>query len=376
MDAASQPAVPVSQPAVPVSRPAAPVSASFSSAEPLAGTQRTEARIASPTASPASPETQTAETCTSVFGLDIVSTTAPSLIAGATVTAAPSGRALALSVVDGDPAQLGWPQQTELVCDEREPDGAVKFRIEADPEHGYLIAGPRYGAHLLSTDGARLRCYPPGRADTAWQRLLIAQVLPFAALLQGLEVLHASAVVKDGAALAFLGSSGAGKTSIALELCYRGAGFLADDVLALEVRGGELTAHPGTPFAGIGTAAAETIRTKQRLLPEHVVALDDPAERLVWMGSPAAPTPLGALFLLERRGVQTPEPPRFEPAADARLLLSSTFNFVLAAPARLRRLLDVCALAAQLRVERIVCDQTTSVAQLATAIEEQLATAQ
>ena len=76
-------------------------------------------------------------------------------------------------------------------------------------------------------------------------------MLPFAALLQGLEVFHASAVVQGGEAIALLGPSRAGKTSLALELCARGASFLADDVLALETREDALFAHPGSPVAGV-----------------------------------------------------------------------------------------------------------------------------
>ena len=64
---------------------------------------------------------------------------------------------------------------------------------------------------------------PDGTGPGEWQRFLIAQVLPFAAALHGLEVLHASAVTVAGRALALLGPSGAGKTSLALALCRTGA---------------------------------------------------------------------------------------------------------------------------------------------------------
>ena len=93
----------------------------------------------------------------------------------------PTGRALLISVQAGDAAKLDRPQDTELVCDERQPDGSVNFRIEAHPEAGYLTFGPEYGAYLLSADGSRVTCAPEGHPEGAWQRLLIAQVLPFAA---------------------------------------------------------------------------------------------------------------------------------------------------------------------------------------------------
>jgi hypothetical protein len=305
------------------------------------------------------------------FGLDVESEIPLSLLAGA--SASPTGRALGLSAAA--PAETGnsdWPESAELVCDEREADGGVNFQIEAHAELGYLISGPRYGAHRLSVDGRWLRCAPGGVPEHAWQRLLIAQVLPFAALLHGLEVFHASAIVWRSQAVALLGRSGAGKTSLALELCRREAGFLADDVLALERRGDGLLAHPGTPVAGVTRARGDEAHDADQTHPaqEEVVAVNA-RERLVRVSGAREPAPLGALFFLDRRA-DGPERPRFESAADAPMLLSATFNFVLATPARLRGLLEVCALAARLPVERVVCGPATGVSELADAIELRL----
>jgi hypothetical protein len=256
------------------------------------------------------------------------------------------------------------------VCDERQPDGSVIFRIEADPVAGYLISGPEYGVHLLSGDGKRLHCIPGERPDEAWQRLLIAQVLPFAALLQGLEVFHASAVVRGGAAIAFLGPSRSGKTSLALELCRRGASFLADDVLAIESRVEQLLAHPGTAVAGVDRAQVSTEAKTDGVSYEEVLAIND-RERLVRMQQGDDPALLTALFFLDRRA-DGPERPAFEPTTDARQLLAATFNFVLATPERLRGLLEVCALAARLRVERITIGPATDSRHLSAAVEERL----
>lgn len=306
-----------------------------------------------------------------VFGLDVSSEIPLSFTEGA--SARPTGRALSISVLAADASKLDWPQDAKLVCDEHQPDGSVIFQIEADHEAGYLISGPEYGAYLLSANGSRLTCAPEGRPDTAWQRLLIAQVLPFAALLHGLEIFHASGIVHRGEAVAFLGPSHAGKTSLALELCRRGASFLADDVLALETSGEELLAHPGTPIAGVDHAEAERTRATDSSSAEEVVAVNA-REQLVQMEGATEPAPLGALFFLDRRA-DGPEHPCFEGAADAQLLLASTFNFVLATPERLRSLLDVCALAAQLRVERILVGPATDASALGAALEQRLSSA-
>lgn len=302
------------------------------------------------------------------FGLDVRSEVTLRLLEGS--SAKPTGRALALSIHAGDAARRDWPESAELVCDERQPDGKVIFRIEAHPVAGYLIFGPEYGAYRLSADGKRLHCIPGERSAGAWQRLLIAQVLPFAALLRGLEVFHASAVVRDGEAIAFLGPSRAGKTSLALELCRRGARFLADDVLAVEPRAQRLLAHPGTAVAGVDRSPDEEERKADRFSRNDVLAVND-REQLVRMQDASDPAPLAALFFLDRRA-DGPERPAFEPAADARLLLAATFNFVLASPERLRGLLEVCALAARLRVERIVVGPATGSPELSAAVQERL----
>lgn len=305
-----------------------------------------------------------------VFGLDVSADVQLPFLQEA--PAEPTGRGLEISVAAGRASTPDWPDSAEIVCDQRELDGRVNFRIEAHPEAGYLIWGPSYGRHILSVDGRRALCIPGDRPEDAWQRLLIAQVLPFAALLRGLEVFHSSAVVIGGSAIAFVGPSRAGKTSVALELCRQGAGFLADDVLALEHAGEELLGHPGTPVAGLDHAEARRLDQTEDPPRAAVVAINS-RERIVRMRGAAAPAPLTALFFLDRRP-NGPSQPRFEPAADARALLSATFNSVLIGPERLRGLLDVCALLARRRVERILLGPEVNAAQLATAVRQRLGT--
>ncbi len=302
------------------------------------------------------------------FGLDVESEISLSFLVGS--TAKPTGRVLEISKRTQDAAKLDWPESAELVCDERRADGSVLFRIEAHPEAGYLISGPEYGAHLLSTNGQRLQCAPEGLPDEGWQRLLIAQVLPFAALLQGFEIIHASAVVTDRGAVAFIGPSRAGKTSLALELCRRGACFLADDVLALECAGDNLLGHPGTPVAGLDHAEAQRLDQAAGAQRQEVVAINA-RERIVRIHGASEPTPLVALFFLDRRQ-DAPGEPCFEPATDPQQLLAATFNTVLTTPSRLRGLLEVCALAARRRVERVAIGPSVDATRLAAAVERRL----
>ncbi len=59
-------------------------------------------------------------------------------------------------------------------------------------------------------------------------------------------------------------------------------------------------------------------------------------------------------------------------STDALRLLTATFNFVLTTDDRLERLLDICSLAAQQRVELVQSSLDTDVAALTTAIEDRL----
>jgi hypothetical protein len=285
------------------------------------------------------------------FGLDLYSPLPLGVLEGA--SAWPTGRWLELGFDAGGPRSGDWPADAERLGVQRDEHGEVRFSVASHPRAGYRLAGERYGEHRLSRDGLRLRCARHGVPELEWQRFLIAQVLPFAAAVRGLEVLHAGAVVVNARAVVLLGPSGAGKTTLALALAELGAGFLADDVVAIEADGGRLLAHPGSPVAAVGRG---------------------PEERLVRIETARAPAPLGAVLCLDRRA-DGPGAPRFEPVGEGAPLLASTFNLMLREEERMRRLLDVCALAARGRVERVLAGPAVGPQALASAVMERLCAA-
>jgi hypothetical protein len=298
------------------------------------------------------------------FGLDIwPDRPLPFLWSGAS---RPTGRTVEL-ITERAPTELRWPREARLICDERDLDGRVVFQIEQAPS-GYRIAGPRYGEAIVAADGKAIAGAPGAGGDAAWERLLIGQVLPFAAVLQGLEPLHASAVAIGGETFAMLGGSGAGKTSVAVALGARGAAFMADDVLALERRDDRLVCHPGPPVAGVARAEAERLRRLGQL--GGPVLAEDEREAMVAVSPRREPAPLGAIFALDRRA-DGPATPRFDRLGVARELLAATFNLVLEG-SRLEALLDVCSLAAERRNERVSVGPGSDASQLAAAIEARI----
>jgi hypothetical protein len=324
--------------------------------------------MASTGASRASPALDTRATRATVFGLDVrASRRVPFLEGG---RGGSTGRALALSVAGRARVELDWPGPASVLCSRRDGDDSESFRIEADPRVGYLIWGRGRGSHLLSIDGRRLDCAPDRVPCATWERFLIGQVLPFASLVRGLEIFHASAVVVNDAAIAFAGPPGAGKTSVALSLADRGATFLADDVVALERRGRELLAHRGAPVAATDRHEAGRRRDARGPRREEVL-MANARERVARVPASVEAARLGALFFLDRCP-DGPGDPRFEPIADPRMLLGATFNSVFVTPRRLSGLLDVCALLARRRVERVLAGPSVDAPRLSAAIARRL----
>ncbi len=105
---------------------------------------------------------------------------------------------------------------------------------------------------------------------------------------------HASAVVAGGSAHVFLGSSGAGKTTIASLYERQGATILSDDRTVLFERDGQLFAA-GTPFHGKGLHWSPRIAPVRSLLfLEHA-----PATSLQRLHLGAAASRLAAVSFME-----------------------------------------------------------------------------
>lgn len=101
---------------------------------------------------------------------------------------------------------------------------------------------------LISPDARTIEYLPLGPAtDESLTTYLLGQVLSFSLLSRGTEPLHATAVVVDGEAVAFLGDCGYGKSTLGAAFLARGFPILTDDVLALEARGGRWFVHAGPP---------------------------------------------------------------------------------------------------------------------------------
>jgi hypothetical protein len=254
-----------------------------------------------------------------------------------------------LAVASGDVAAGLDSIGRRTVLERFRIEGGLGLGVYAFDGGEYLVDAPGHGRYLVAADGAQVRCSVEGLPPENWQRALLAQVLPLAATLRGMELLHASAVSLGGRAHAFSGRSGAGKSSIAAHLVSLGATPLTDDVLALEPTPAGLGAHAGPRRAQVFDAELKAIPHSRRgRLGPRVAQLDK-----VQLDLPvtADSAPLASLYLLERHtGVEEFEIRRLD-APDATLLLGTAFVPYVSAAARLQNQLLVCAeLASRARV--------------------------
>jgi hypothetical protein len=245
-------------------------------------------------------------------------------------------------------------------------DGALEGSLDRHPDRGCRLSVRGYGAYVVSADGRSIRCAPPVAQERwRWQRCLIGQVLPLAAALRGVEVFHASAVSLGGVAVGLVGASTAGKTSVAVNLVLRGAGFLADDVMALRDTGaGELAVYPGPGLTSVRTAEAEAIGRDGLSRLGQVLGDDGEALRML-VARDGVPRRLAVLYFLDRSptgaaGIEAERP------ADPRLLLASSFNLRVGSTERLARHLELCGrLAEDVPQFRVRVAEGTTAAQVA-----------
>jgi hypothetical protein len=114
------------------------------------------------------------------------------------------------------------------------PDGTTWTRFYRTGKN-YLLRFPGLADFGVSSDDGIVDCWPaPGIPESTVDHLYLNQVLPLALSKQGKLVFHASAVEIGGGAVAFMGESGKGKSTLAASFATNGFRFLTDDGLLVE----------------------------------------------------------------------------------------------------------------------------------------------
>ena len=127
-------------------------------------------------------------------------------------------------------------------------DGTTWLRM-GKTRHGFVLRFSKSADFFCTPDG-RTICCRPGKhlPQETLRHLLLDQVLPLALSLRRRLVLHAAAVAVPAGAIAFLGASGWGKSTLAGFLALGGAPLIADDGLCLQETAAEfftVSSYPG-----------------------------------------------------------------------------------------------------------------------------------
>ncbi len=269
------------------------------------------------------------------------------------------------------------PRGAARLWELRAPNGRRVVRIDADPEVGYFLSAVGYGNFLIDPQGASVECAPVHTSPARWQRYLVGQVLPFVALVRGHEVFHASVMAIGGRAVACIGRSRAGKSTLAAAMALRGAAYVADDVLVVRpdraTPSGQLLAQPGFGLMSVRREAIELLGSAELDGLGPQVAGDDDAVRF-GVDVVREAVPVHAVCFIERTEQPVEQILTSMSPVDPRLLLAGSFNFIVRDPARLIRQLDVCAtLARTARILRITIGPGVHPCTVAAAVEESIA---
>ena len=112
----------------------------------------------------------------------------------------------------------------------------------------YLLRFPDLADFSISKDATEISCCPkPDTPSDTIRHLLLDQVIPLLLSKQGRLVLHGSAVLTAHGAVAFLGETGRGKSTLASSFSEKGSPVLTDDCLLVKEGNGELLAIPSYP---------------------------------------------------------------------------------------------------------------------------------
>jgi hypothetical protein len=132
---------------------------------------------------------------------------------------------------------------------------------------------------------------------------LIGPVFGLLLRLRGVTCLHASAVAFGNYCVAFVGTTGAGKSTIAAAFARQGYATLSDDLVALSEREGTFQVMPGYPRLCLWPESVETLYGSAEALPRII---PDEEKRVLAPGTgevrfETRPLQLAAIYILGER---------------------------------------------------------------------------
>jgi hypothetical protein len=142
-----------------------------------------------------------------------------------------------------------------LMPSQGEPDvtltlGYLKDSAFHKSDGGQHFVGEVEGVGTFAVlEGCKIIVDPlPGVEDALLNTFLVGPILAVLLRQRGFLVLHASSVVVNDVAIAFIGNSGAGKSTTAQAFHRQGHTVLTDDVMVVQLDGDRPMVRPGYPL--------------------------------------------------------------------------------------------------------------------------------
>jgi hypothetical protein len=150
----------------------------------------------------------------------------------------------------------------------RRPDEDDWFHCAVPDDGSAYLRWPKLGEFLISPDGRRIACHTfNGVSQETFQTYLVTQALSCSLVKQGTEPLHATVVLVNNEAVAFLGDCGYGKSSLGAAFLQAGHRLLTDDLLVVTLAdssGRRPLAHPGPARIKLFPEIAERLLSTRR----------------------------------------------------------------------------------------------------------------
>jgi hypothetical protein len=170
--------------------------------------------------------------------------------------------------------------------------------------------------------------WPPASSMENAASYLLGPVLGLVLRLRGVTCLHASAVAFENRSVAFVGQTGAGKSTIAAAFARQGYGVISDDIVALVERKGDLHVMPAYPHLCLWPESVKMLYDSPEALPRLIpdwdkrrLALGDQGTRFE-----SRCLPLGAIYVLsERRPSPAPYVEAIRPQNALLALVADTY---------------------------------------------------
>ena len=183
-------------------------------------------------------------------------------------------------------------------------DGERNHKVTSEGIHLFYEGVGKF----LVRKGYEIIVNPAPRVEESIVRLsILGPALGVLLHQRGRLILHGSAVVMNGGAVAFLGEEGSGKSTLAAAMYVNGHGIVADDIATLQIENGRSKIFPGTPQLKLSPEIAvflgDFINTQQILYPNLEIR-----SYLANKGFPALPLYLRQIYVLGESEEQKIEP--------------------------------------------------------------------